>query len=375
MDKYVWSMVAVVLLMPGTALAAEYRFGENPSLGSDERITDDVYLGGGNITSAGEVDGDLLVGGGSMVITGAVTADVTAAGGNVSLLAPVSDDVRIAGGTVIIEGTIGDDLHAAGGQLTVGGDGIGGDAALGGGMVRLDAPVSGDLTVGGGNVYLNAPVSGDVTVEADTLTLGGQADISGDLVYTARQELTRADGAVVSGEITFTERPDGADEAESGAAALLSAAIIGQFLALLASALIVGLTLRRYGTTAVEKASRSPLLLLGLGLVAFAALPVISGLLMATLVGIPLGILGFIGFIGALIFSWIMSPIILGSMVSGYFFRTGTAVTWKTILLGVVLYSILGLIPVIGWLAQGLLLLIALGSIVTIKGEVLKEWR
>lgn len=376
MQKYLSVIaISVLLAVPLVSLAAEYRFSENPSVNADETIADDVYLGGGNVSSAGAIEGDLWIGGGSVVVNSAVSADLTAAGGNLSVLGAVGDDARVAGGNLLIQSRVGDDLHAAGGQVTVAGEGVGGDATIGGGMVRLDAPVTGDVMVGGGNVYLNSTVDGDVVVDAETLTLGSEANIAGSLLYTASSELTQEDGAVVTGETVFNERtPSARPEPETVMAAGASAVILGQFLALLVSALLLGLIFNRFAVTLVQKATNRPFSSLGLGLVLLAALPVISVLLLMTLIGIPLGILGLISFVALMLVGWILVPIVLGSLLSNYFFKTGTAVTWKTILLGAVVYSLLGLVPLLGWLVQILALFMTLGAIVVVKWEVAREW-
>jgi hypothetical protein len=50
-------------------------------------------------------------------------------------------------------------------------------------------------------------------------------------------------------------------------------------------------------------------------------------------------------------------------------------ISWKTILLGVAIYTLLGFIPFVGALAKCILFLIALGSMMKIKWAVAKEWR
>lgn len=366
--------MAAILAVPLVSLAAEFRFGEQTSTTASERISDDLYVVGGSITSAGSVEGDLVAGGGSIVISGPVSADVAAGGGNVVVLSDVGDDVRVGGGSVVIQGRVGDDVIAGGGQITIGGLGIGGDVAAGGGTVRIDAPVAGDVRISGGSVYINAPIGGAVNIEADTLTLGSRAVIAGTLTYKANKELKKEDGAVVRGEVIFEERKPQAVSV-AAIAAVFSLFIIGKFLALLVCALVIGLLFKRYSREAVAKAVERPLLELGRGLVVFAALPVLSVLMLVTLVGIPFGILGLIAFVAALLFAWIVAPIIVGSVVYQYFSKRDREVSWKTILAGVFLYSILGLVPLLGWLAQALLMLLSLGTTVAIKWEIVRQWR
>lgn len=373
MKKLLWGVMAVALAVPVASFAAELRLGENPSVATQERILDDIYIVGGSVTSAGTVAGDVVAGGGTVIINGTVEADVIAGGGNVSILSSVGDDVRVGGGSVVVLGRVGGDIVAGGGQVTIGGPGIGGDAILGGGMVRIDAPIAGAVRIGGGSVYLNAPITGDVLIEADTLTLGSQAVINGSLTYKAKKELVKEEGAIVNEEVTFEPRRQRA--APAAAAAILSAFALGKFLALLAAALVIGLIFKRYGRELASKIVQRPLLELGRGLVVFVALPMFSILALVTLVGIPLGILGLISFVVAILFAWIVTPIVVGSIAYSYFSKDDFEISWRTIGTGVVLFSILGLVPLVGWLAQALLVLLSLGAIAAVTWGVIKQWR
>jgi hypothetical protein len=89
----------------------------------------------------------------------------------------------------------------------------------------------------------------------------------------------------------------------------------------------------------------------------------------------PFGILGLLGFIALLLFSWLITPIIIGSAIQHYFSKSGWQVSWKTILLGTFVSAVVAIIPFIGWLLQTLIMLIALGVVVSVKWGVVKEWR
>lgn len=367
-------VVILIIAVPVMSLAMEFRAGDQPSVKQSEKITNDVYMGGSSVTSAGSITGDLIAGGGSVVVSGDVSGDVMAGGGNVSILSNIGDDVRVGGGTIIVQGKVGGDLIIGGGQVNVSGPGIGGDMTIGGGNVRIDAPVTGNLLIGGGNIYINAPIGGNVKIEADKVTLGSAAIISGNLTYKAKQELVKEEGAVVNGEISFTPRAEKRIH-PAALVAIFSAFLLWKFFALLACALLVGMVLRRYSMEVVTLATGRPLFEIGRGLLVVIVMPIVSILLFVTLVGIPFGILGLIGFVAIMLFAWILTPIILGSVVYRYFSKKELEVSWKTILLGVLLYTVLGFIPFLGWLAQCLLMLLTLGAMVAFKLRIVKEWR
>ena len=379
--KNIISLIFVlsVTLAPAITSAATFRGGDQVSLGGNERVADNLYMAGGTVTSAGPVAGDLLVAGGTLIVSGAVGADLAAAGGNVSILAPIAGDARIAGGTVVVENSIGGDLVVGGGQITVGGPGVRGDTAIGGGTISINAPLAKNLTVRGGSVYIDAPIAGNVTIDATTLTLGSGAVITGDLTYKATKELTQEDGAVVRGQVHFEPKvqaaPTPAPVSADAVFGFFAFAFIGKFLALLVCALVIGLGLRRYSNDLVARATSRPLVELGRGLIAVAAIPVISVLLLVTLVGIPFGVLGLLGFVVLLIFSWILAPIVIGAWVYGYFSKQPYEVSWKTILLGALIYTLFGLVPVVGGLLHALVCLLVLGAVVGFKTEIIRQWK
>lgn len=365
---------AVALALPMVTLAAEFRVGEQPSVLSTERVTGDVYIAGGAVTAIGAVSGDVAAAGGSVLISGDVGADVLFGGGNVTIISNVGDDIRGGGGAVVIQGRVGGDVLIGGGQVTLGGPGVGGDVVIGGGNVRIDAPVAGSLKAGAGNIYINAPVKGSVTVNANKVTLGPSAVIYGSLSYTSPNELVKENGADVRGEVKYTP---GASFKPSHAllAGIISAWMLVKFLMLLVCALVFGLIFRGYSRKVVAMAVERPLAELGRGLLTLIVLPVISVLLVVTLLGIPFGILGLISFIALMLISWIVAPIIMGSYLYRYFFKGEMEVSWKTILVGVLVFQLLSFVPILGWLVQCVTVLITVGVIVAVKWQVVKDWR
>ncbi len=365
-------VLSSLFLIPQIGNAAELRGGNQPSVSSNETLTEDVYLAGGNVLSAGALGADLIAAGGSILVNGSVGSDLTAAGGSITILGSVTDDVRAAGGNLLLQGNVGGDAVVAGGQVTVGGS-VGGDLLAGAGTLRVDAPIKGSVRIGGGEVYLNSAIAGDVEVFAEQLTLGKEARIAGKLTYTAAKEVTMEEGASVKGEVTFTKRERAISV--GGIVAVISFALIISTLSQLACALVLGLFFQRYAVRIVEMAAARPLLEVGRGLVTIIVLPVASIMLMWTIIGMPLGFLGLLVFATTMAFLWIMTPILLGSFAYRSFFGTEFDVHWKSILLGVFIYAILGIIPIVGWLAQFILMLLTLGVMVKMKWEIAKEWR
>jgi hypothetical protein len=365
-------------LMPVLSSATELRAGEQPTVGQNEKINEDLYIAGGNVTSSGTIVGDLVAGGGNVLIDGSISEDLAVGGGSITILADVGDDIRAGGGSITIAGRVGGDVVMGSGQTQVTGDGIAGDVIWAGGALNISAPVSGNLKLVGGEVLINSIVSGNVKFKGDKLVLGSNAVINGTLTYSSSEEATIKEGAVVVGEITHTKYNGTKDKSSKKKfiAGLISLAILISLLSKLTGALVFGLIFHKYTETLVNKALARPLPELGRGFIVLIIIPVASIFLMITVIGIPLSLFGLIAYAGFMIFSFIMAPVVLGSLVHKWIKKTNTYhVSWKIILLGVVLYMILGIIPVIGWIVKLALILLVLGSVSKMKLDSAKQWR
>ncbi|MFA5999943.1 MAG: polymer-forming cytoskeletal protein [Candidatus Paceibacterota bacterium] len=368
-----------LLVFPVFVLAAEFRAGQQTSFASSEKIGENLYIVGGSVVSAGSANKDLLVAGGTALVSGPVLGDVFVVGGNITVLGQVAGDLRVGGGNIIVSGNILGDVVLGGGQIILSGKTIGGDVALAGGTVRLDSEVKGNVKIAGGEIYLNAPVTGDVDIKAEKLTLGPNANIKGNLKYGATKPATIEEGAKVQGETIFTELKGYRGNkavASNLIFGLVTFMLIAKFFMLLTAALIFGLVFRKYSRELVEKATANPLKELGRGIVTLIVLPVLSIMLLVTVIGVPLGILGLLSFAMLFIFGAILTPVFLGSLVYKWVSKeSGYVVNWKTILLGIVVYFILGLIPFLGWIAVCASTLITLGAALNIKWQVARSWR
>ncbi len=368
--------VGIAFLVPAVVLAATFHSGDTVSIHANagENIADDVYAAGGTVTSAGSIGGDLYAGGGTVLITGSVLADAVIGGGTVTVTGSVGDDLRIGGGTIVVQGPVGGDVVVGGGQIQLAGGQIGGDVLAGGGTVRIESPVGQDVKAGGGEVYINGPVAGNVEIEADKITLGSNAIISGNFTYKSPNAAIIEQGAQVRGQTTYTPTP-GKHASGAALAAFISFGLFVKILMLLTGALVIGLVFKRYSTHLVHSALRRPWPEMARGLIALIVLPVLSVLLMITVIGLPLGILGLIGFVALMIFTWLMAPVLLGSFVYQWFTKGEFVVNWKSILIGVFAYVILSALPFVGWLIQFALMLLTLGTVLNHKWQLLKEWR
>ena len=362
MKTYIALLTLLVLTYPSVALAAEFRGGEVYTLEKGQRVGGDLYSAGERTVLSGTVEGDVYTAGGTILIDGTVTEDLVAAGGTLTISGTVRDDVRVAGGTVLISGPITGDLFVAGGTVHVlAGGSIGGDVVTAGGTVTIDGPVRGKVWGVGGDVTLNSRVTGAVRLQAKHVALGSGALLESTLEYSARSEATVSQGAQVRGATTFHKKT-GDGDAGGAVAGILGVAYFLKLLMAIVAALAAVLILPRLTRTVVEKKplGRSALV----GFISLIVLPIVAILLMVTVVAFPVGLLMLLGYFGTIILGSIMSLVLMGSLVHQLVTkRENLEVTWKTALLGVGTFYVVGWIPVVGWVIQCGVFLIAYGSV------------
>ncbi|MDO8522044.1 MAG: hypothetical protein Q7S08_02030 [bacterium] len=371
------AFVISALIIPVVALGAEVRTGETPTFSATETVQNDLYLFGGTISSGGTVKGDLILGGGTIVVNGPVSQDILIGGGTISVFSDAGDDVRIGGGNITLAGKVGNDVVVAAGQTQISGA-VGGDVVWAGGSLNADGSVGGNMKLAGSSATINSHVKGNVTFKGNKLTLGKDAVIDGNLDYKAAAKAVMEEGAVVKGKTTYTEQGGSKKSPVSpaGILAILSAFLFGKFLAALLFALVLGLSFKRCTLALISNATAHPMLEIGRGLIVLIVLPIASVIALITLVGIPFGLLGLLLFGALLLTASAWASVLVGSLVHKQFYKPADyQLTWKTVLSGVLIFSLLGFIPLIGGIAKFVLVLLALGSIVKVIWDSGKEWR
>jgi len=368
-------LVAVLVFVPTLALGATIKAGEEVSTQKGDEIQDNVYIAGGNVSIGSDVSGDVFVAGGSVLISGNVSDDIVAGGGSITILGDSNGDVRVVGGNILIAGDVSGELIITGGSVVVSPDvSVGKDVVVAGGQISIDGDVEGDVQAIGGVVTINGHVYGDVQAKVDnTLTIGDGAVIDGALAYSARnaETLRIGDGAVVAGGTVFTEvetisgRDKAAGEAKNYIFAFIGVFFIFKILACAVTALVLVWLFKNFSNTVVKNVVKTPLRMLGKGFVTLVVVPVASILLFMTLFGVPLGVVTVLSYGLLLLISSIYAGVIAGAWTSLLIHKLDTPViTWRNVIGGVALLTVVKLIPLVGWIAGLGILLVSLGSIV-----------
>jgi hypothetical protein len=355
-----------IIAIAGFALAsaAEMRAGDDVGVtGTFDQL---LFAAGDDVRLAVTATDDVAAAGGQILVDGSVLDHIFVAGRDITFQNTTARDVFVAGGDVdLITGEVGDDLVAAAGRLRLAADmRIGDDALLSGGRLNIAAPIEGDLHAAGGHIELNSAVTGDVRLDGDTIVIGPNARVGGTLTHRGHS-VTIDPQALIAGEtvaLTPPPKPDMRPFKILGVW-LGAAVLFGLFLV----AVLAAVLLPRLMNDAAHAIRTRPIVTLALGLLLAIAAPFVIVALALTMLGLPLAFL-----IGA-VFAALWPLAIVGAAYAGAMLaraRTqrggqapsaGERALWAG--LAMIVLSVLGLIPVLGFLLWLAAYLFGLGAV------------
>ncbi len=318
-----WVLLAVVVLAVGPAVAA----GAGPA---DSRVAGSV------VVAEDETVEELSAVGGQVVIEGTVTGDVSAVGGEVRVEGTVEGDVSTAAGSVVISGDVGGEVASGAGSVTI----------------TEAGSVDGGLSAGAGAVTIDGAVGGDVAIGADTIALGEEASVAGNLAYAGTLS---GNTDAVAGEID-QETPVAPDVGPLAEWLFVGYALVLNFVL---GALLL-FFFPRFSDGVAGRVANAPIRTVLVGLGVLLGIPLVLVLLLLTVVGIPLSVVGAVLF-GALI--WV--GIVYGRFAVAAWLLGLASVhnRWLALVVGLVGGALLTQVPFVGQPLNLLIFLLGLGAL------------
>jgi len=370
--------VAIAFCMASPIQAAKFEANDSVFI-KGEDITENLFSAGGNIVVDSNVMGDLFSAGGTLNINGDVRDDLFASGGNITVNGKVGGDLRIGGGNINLNSEINGEVMIGGGMVIMGSDtSIKGKTYIGAGYVRIDGTMDKDTQIGGGTVIVSGIVNGNLVIEAEEeIIIEETAVINGNLLYKSPKEATIKSGSKISGETKYekitAKRAAVTQEKEVGK---IFGMIFGGFVAFkllfnLVLILIFILAFKNLALSLVadstEKSGDFWKNLLH-GFILFIITPVAFIALAISVIGLP--IIAVFGMLYGVLLTLALplASIILGSLIFRLFgkhkifskFKKPHA-TWVSSIVGLAVLFILCFVPLLGWIINCILYLVALG--------------
>jgi hypothetical protein len=360
MKKIFYPVILVAVALPLFASAAVFRTGEKVLIPKEESVSENLYVAGGTVNVDASVTGDLVAAGGEVLITGPVSQDALVAGGQIDLRSPVGGDVRVAGGSVKVSGVIGGDLVVAGGQVTLlPGGAVRGSVLVAGGEITLSGPV-GKVEAVGGKLTVDGEAA-SVSFSGEEVVLGSHAKVLGDFSYQSAKEATVTEGGVVLGA-TDWKKPAINESQERNIKALVSSFFVLRILMGLAFGFLLLLVFRSLSIEVVDSLSRNFWRQTLIGFIALVVVPVAVIITFFTVVGIPIGVALLLTYIVLMLLGVTYGALFLGTFVRSKISPGVSVLDWKSVVIGVLLWSLIELIPFVGWIGLAILFFAGFGA-------------
>lgn len=376
MKKILYILLTILIFLPSTISAATFRSSEtNATVGEEERL-ENAYLAGNSITTEGRIEEDVLGAGNIININSVVGGSAMLAGNTILVGGSIGNSVRAAGNIIVIESEVDSDVLAAGNTITLTeASRVGDDFVAAGSAINLDGLIGGRAMLTGAQININGIIDGDVVIrEAGKVSIGENARINGDLTYSASEPATIAEGAQIAGEVNFQEikRANGGFNFSEIASGLFLGWLLVTYIVLL----LVIYLLPKFSRSVVEYGFAKPGERMGIGFIYLVVVPIAAILLMLTVIGIPFGLVA-LGIYGVTIFiARVLTALLVGAYIVYWISRNKKIrVDWFSALVGVLVVALIGLIPVIGWLAIFLVFLIVLARFADWQIQFLRKSR
>jgi len=364
----IFALLLAIALLPTGAHAATVVADDALTL--SEASSGNAYLAGANVR-----------------VTAPVTGDVSALAADIIMLAPVSGDALLFGGSVEAGGTVGGDLRAFGGRVHVQGN-VQGDMFVTGGSVRITGKGT-DMRIGGINVEVTGGSDGPISIYGSSITLDGEfvgdveifasdhltllpnTHILGSLEYDAPQQADIQEGAVIDGDVAYTGSASFLPTKEEAKTFAIAGAGLFFIVRILSGMVAAGLVAGLFPAFANDVASRillrSPRRFVLLALLGFSiavATPILAFFLAASFVGFGLALLVSAAYLLLVLLSYITAGILVGALITRLLLKR-EKVTWRAALLGTLVLSLIGMIPLVGGLVSLVLAAASAGAIVS----------
>jgi len=300
-------------------------------------VDNDFYAAADTIQINGIVEGDVYAAARQVIVNGTVNGDLLAVGSQVRVNGLVSDNIRVLAGEIFIEGDIGRNVSVGTGQLTIGED---------------------------------TTIVGNLTAVAGSITILPRTTILGNLNYWSQKPAEIGNDVQVMGK-TFYQIAPQRNINFNVRNFLAKLAIFYKILSLFTTFLI-GLLLLwlfpKYCQDSVKNITTKPWQSLLIGFLYLIITPFVLIILLITVFGIPLAILGLFGYIIFIYLARILFILWVGSQVSSLFKARLSNIL--VLILGLIIYFLLAYVYILGHLAAFFGVLLALGASLITKREI-----
>jgi cytoskeletal protein CcmA (bactofilin family) len=323
-----------------------------------------VWAVGAIVSIRGNVRDVIRACGAEVDIDATTGGDVNSCGAIVSVKGAIGRDLLVASARSSVDARVAGNLKVVGARVLIGPQTqVQGETTIAGAEVIFAGTSQGPATFHGDTVRIDGRITGNVLVRARSVTVGKGAVIEGAIAFETFGDPLIESGATVRGRQTVTmPQPP---EIGPGAVFLTLGAM---FLFAVGAGLVLGIMLliaaRPFVERAIDRMRTAPgrSALVGFGVLIL--VPVVAVVLMVTVVGIPIGLLMLLAFPFTLLSAGVLAAFGLSDWLMN---RGRSERSWGgrvlLLLVGLIILTLVGLIPILGFVTWVIALMIGLGAL------------
>jgi cytoskeletal protein CcmA (bactofilin family) len=358
-------LIAAAILMPIIGFAATKNNSDSIFVASDETITGNLMAAAESVVIDGTISGDLIAAGSSITVNGRIEGDIIAIAQSIVINGEVGGNVRIIGNYININGLIARNLNAFGSEVLVGENTkVGWDVLIGAVSARTSGNIGGSIDAYVQKIFINGRIGKNVNVKIyknnslDNLVIDKAAIINGDLNYSSDRQLALQESNV-AGQINFRQT----ESKEGNALAIWAWSRVFSILSMILLGLILVFALPKQVNNIIELTKKKYLKSTLIGMIVLMIIPVLSFLLLFTIIGIPLSLVLMCLWLAGIFIAKTLAALMVGDLIIKDVLKNKNAHLFWSLLLGVLILSLLFSLPWFGWLLRIITIFLALGSI------------
>lgn len=320
----------------------------------------ELWLLAETLVVEGRVEGALFAATGDADLNGAFARDVWATGKALQLGGTFEESARmVARSLVSLSGTIQRNAMMAAGETVQleAGSVVGGDALLGGRTVLLRGRVDGNTTIVADRIIVSGDIGGTLYLRGRDISLLPGARVGGNLVYHAPHEIVPGTNVQIAGQMQRVALPErGRTGTILREAYFFAAALFAGLLFMIVAPAPLGRGVRHVR----RHFWRSALA----GSLGFILIPLVVVLLALTVIGLPASLVMLALYVTVLYLAKIVTALALGGWVLR---RAGHQTFWTAAMalgVGLLLLYIIANLPIVGGIAQLVILFVGLGGLI-----------
>ena len=334
---FVLLIISSFLILPN--VYAEDSNYLNISNNTVKTVNHSMFTAGDDVSTNNAVKGIDFTAGNNLNISGSSEYGMFT-GNSFNFKGMVTRDLFVAGNNIVIDSSanIARDLYVAGNTITI------------------SADIKGNVFLAGSEIIIDSKeIDGDVTLTSGKLTIADNTKINGTLKYNDNIEYSNTNASIKEVKTYHVEEKNKDEVIPSISSILLG--IVTSFLVALAIYLLLPASYKVLDEVKKDKVLKT----FGNGFLFLIAVPVISIVLMISVVCMPLAIIALLLYGIIIYLSSIISSVYFGRLIGNKVLKLDNV--YLQILIGIVLTRLVKLIPVIGGLYSFVIVILGVGLV------------